>query len=250
MSLVQSVNISPAYYILHFLFNSALFVFPIAIIIALFLLRKTIKTLKRVILVLLAIYLLILSIGDIKGMYPYGIIYQTLDIVISYKRTIFPEIPVQVKSNVDKFIVGKVGKDNYAKYIKYLPGESYRNIYSDETVYTLYYDFSTYDMYGDFPIVLIVNNSGIGYAGYSMELPDCVDNPSFCQFNLSGKDLEQISTEYNLGDYKAIYPPYIFFVPMCSGRMVRVNYITKAVDFSSEGFGGRLEILPCFQQSN
>jgi prepilin-type N-terminal cleavage/methylation domain-containing protein len=103
----------------------------------------------------------------------------------------------QVNIATDKFLISKVGTDNFKKY--YMFDQSKTNYANPkESKYDfIAYHFRPVKAFGDDVIMVQVNRNDLKEV-YADSVPDCIENSSFCNFNVNKQEAVQIAKQHSL----------------------------------------------------
>ena len=104
-------------------------------------------------------------------------------------------VPDKILKNSNNFIISRVGKDFFDKYIK----PDYKDTKQIDSKYYMVYSFKIPDKpYVDTKINFIVDTTGMVIDKANVTgLPDCSSNPGKCEFNIDEEQAKKIAADNN-----------------------------------------------------
>lgn len=153
--------------------------------------------------------------------------------ILEIKRTFISEIPPEIKTIADDYIISKVGEIYFEKNYKFIQKKS---IYSKKSdIYEIYYEFLPLKKYSYIRNTLAnieIRNKKIDHV-WEDKIPNCINNPQLCEFNLTKSEFDQMMKETGIGSHELtrlrIDPPYLV-LDICSDLHFKLNYFTKKLE--------------------
>lgn len=236
---------STTYFLLTSISQLILISVPVLLLLGWFLLKNNKVLRKRLVVTLVAIFLVFLVFGDITGMFWSSRIAGVFSGITYLRRSLFQEVPLDIKQKSDEHIANIIGQSNFDNKISYIPGKSYE---SGGNRYFVSYRFEPYEKYGNFPIEATVTNGYVDLLDNTVQLPNCSLHPDDCEFNLSGEVYRKLIKQYGADDSIYIKPPFIYAELCPEKKYLRINYFTNEVNQSIYNLPqnrGLIQFGPC-----